>query len=320
MNNDNYFIKIKELIYCPISREIFLEPVLIQSGYTFEKEYIDKWFKNNNTCPLTRKIIDKQYYLNLVLKNIICDFLEKYPEYKNDQYKLNINIDYDKINNADIDYLILYIELYKILNIDFIKINENIFKNDKMMDIIIDNLNNNNNLECENINKWRPIHLICNYSTENIINKILQIYLDKNLDLEYENIYKWRPIHFICCFSTENMINKILDIYLEKNLDLECEDIDKWKSIHYICCFSTENMINKILQIYLDKNLNLECETNNKWKPIHFICRYSTENMINKIINIYCQKNLAIDNKIIYYIELNDNIINKSILTKIKKL
>jgi hypothetical protein len=288
--------QIKQYIYCPISHQIFKLPIIIESGITYEKECIEEWLKENNTCPITKKdIYDGYFNINILIKNLVSDFLTKYPEYQEEQYK--IDLDYDKINLGDNDYLNDYINTYTIININFNKLKKNIFKNEKIIKLIINNLNEYNNLECEDNENWRPIHFICKYSTENIINKILDIYIEKNLNLECENNEKFRPIHFICLYSTEKMINKILNIYVEKNLNLECEDNEKWKPIHYICKNSTENMINKILDIYIEKNLNLECENNEKFRPIHFICSHSTEKMINKILDIYIEKNLNLECK-----------------------
>jgi hypothetical protein len=131
------------------------------------------------------------------------------------------------------------------IKINFNNIPENIYKNNYIMELIINKLEN---LECETLrDKWRPIHFICKYSTPEMIKYII----DKGVDLECETICKMRPIHFICKYSTPEMIKYIID----KGVDLECETLrDKWRPIHFICKYSTLKMIKYII----DKDVNLD--------------------------------------------------------------
>ena len=93
----------------------------------------------------------------------------------------------------------------------------------------------NVDLKCKNNDGWKPIHLICEYSTP----KMIEFIINKNVDLECEDNYGWKPIHFICKNSTPEMIEFIIN----KNVDLECKTNDGWKPIHFICRFSTPKII-----------------------------------------------------------------------------
>jgi hypothetical protein len=64
-----YFTKRKSLgiqpleplqsFYCPITRDVMLDPVETSSGQTFERSAIEKWFADGNTlCPLTMNTLD----------------------------------------------------------------------------------------------------------------------------------------------------------------------------------------------------------------------------------------------------------------------
>ncbi|CAK9137215.1 unnamed protein product [Ilex paraguariensis] len=45
--------------YCPITREVMVDPVETSSGHTFERSAIEKWFaEGNNLCPLTMIPLD----------------------------------------------------------------------------------------------------------------------------------------------------------------------------------------------------------------------------------------------------------------------
>ncbi|KAJ4806198.1 U-box domain-containing protein 43 [Rhynchospora pubera] len=59
-SSDNYEEKAFDAFTCPLTRQVMWDPVTIESGQTFEREAIIKWFKEcrengrNPTCPLTQ--------------------------------------------------------------------------------------------------------------------------------------------------------------------------------------------------------------------------------------------------------------------------
>jgi hypothetical protein len=46
---------------CPITRELFVDPVNTILGYTYEREYIEKWFEKHNTDPLTNEHVSAKF-------------------------------------------------------------------------------------------------------------------------------------------------------------------------------------------------------------------------------------------------------------------
>ena len=62
-----------DALTCPISLDIFKEPVIVSSGHTYEKEYIMKIINDNGNDPLTRKPLNKKY----VIDNYLVDKLNK---------------------------------------------------------------------------------------------------------------------------------------------------------------------------------------------------------------------------------------------------
>lgn len=62
---------------CPISLEIMKDPVIIESGITFDRETIQEWFLSHNTCPLTRNNVSIKCIPNKILKTMIQEFIEK---------------------------------------------------------------------------------------------------------------------------------------------------------------------------------------------------------------------------------------------------
>lgn len=104
------FTKMDEYI-CPITHQIFYDPVCASDGNTYEKDTILLWLEKNNTSPLTRKQITKTLHNNNVLKRIIKELIIKNPDLIKDQYipMFNISIIKDQKYNKILDYKNFYI-------------------------------------------------------------------------------------------------------------------------------------------------------------------------------------------------------------------
>jgi ankyrin repeat protein len=247
---------------------------------------------------------------------MLKNYLIAHPDKLNDQFvkqsdvyqfdtkvfneSFNTDVFYQLFKSNKIDKLITYISQYDTFSLPFR--NEEIFKNVPIVKILIDKdvtieyINNQKlihlicrystpdmikyiidkgvDLECSTSWGLRPIHYICQYSTPEMIKYII----DKGVDLECStSCYRYNPIHFICRYSTPEMIKYIID----KGVNLECVTYSGYRPIHFICQYSTPEMIKYII----DKGVNLKCANRNRWKPIHFICRYSTPEMIKYIID-----------------------------------
>jgi WD40 repeat protein len=62
-----------------LTQELFKEPVLTDDGLTYEKEFIEEWFKRGNrTSPSTNLILsNRTLKKNIQLENAISDFIEE---------------------------------------------------------------------------------------------------------------------------------------------------------------------------------------------------------------------------------------------------
>ncbi|KAL9645444.1 hypothetical protein ABK040_002642 [Willaertia magna] len=64
---------------CPISQQIMIHPVIIETGQTFEKQFIEQWLKNNYICPKTKKILKSKNFIPCIdLKSIIDKKIKKF--------------------------------------------------------------------------------------------------------------------------------------------------------------------------------------------------------------------------------------------------
>lgn len=63
---------------CPISRHLMIDPVVLSSGMTYEREAIQQWIMTSSSCPLTRKNVEfTQLRPNTALKTAIDAWLEQ---------------------------------------------------------------------------------------------------------------------------------------------------------------------------------------------------------------------------------------------------
>ncbi|KAK7268600.1 hypothetical protein RIF29_21301 [Crotalaria pallida] len=68
---------------CPITGQIFCDPVTLETGQTYERKAIQEWLKTGNTtCPITRQPLSASTLpkTNYVLKRLITSWKEQHPE------------------------------------------------------------------------------------------------------------------------------------------------------------------------------------------------------------------------------------------------
>ena len=60
--------------YCPISQELFVDPVICSDGRTYERIYIEDWLKTQKTSPITIEILQNNNIKpNYEIKTLIAD-------------------------------------------------------------------------------------------------------------------------------------------------------------------------------------------------------------------------------------------------------
>ena len=270
---------------CPISLKIFNEPVTLSDGHTYEKDEIIKYLKINNKSPITRNKLNddiRDLKINYTIKNLVECYLSSKNILKNDIFVKLIDKEFIIKNGKNNNLMEKYIETIDIHNAN----NDGMYpihlickySTPEMIKFLIEL---GVNLEVEDCDGMRPIHYICKYSTPEMIKYIIDI----GIDLEAKAFDDWRPIHLICRFSTPEMIKYIID----NGVDLEAKLYNDWRPIHLICRFSTPEMIKYII----DKGVDLNAETRDDWRPINFIIEYSTREVLEYIIN----KDIYIDER-----------------------
>lgn len=68
---------------CPITGQIFYDPVTLETGQTYERKAIQEWIdRGNTTCPITRQPLSaiELPKTNYVLKRLITSWKEQHPD------------------------------------------------------------------------------------------------------------------------------------------------------------------------------------------------------------------------------------------------
>jgi hypothetical protein len=64
-------------LVCPITQEVFSEPVILSDGNTYEKSAILQWLSSRDTSPLTREKLSSKVLLpNYLIKSLIKEYID----------------------------------------------------------------------------------------------------------------------------------------------------------------------------------------------------------------------------------------------------
>lgn len=269
-------------ISCPITFQIFKDPVVAEDGLTYEREAIEEWFKSHDKSPGTGVILPgKKLISNIYVKKHVDAYISSCPQKKECQYISAIK------TMDDIKY-------YEIKDLHMINTNDlcNICKNmtvDDLKYLLINISNVTTRLQYDNM----LIHLICENSSYGPIKYILDYHIENNYGIEQENNAGFRPIHYICRNASYNAVKYILDIYVDYKFNLECTANTNIRPIHLLCSRSTPESIHYMLNIYDTFNMDINCRTSDNNTPLSIIeNRYTRRNDIYKKIHQIHQKRL----------------------------
>lgn len=250
---------------CPISLEIFDEPVICEDGITYENDEILKLFgdKKSIISPVTRKPIKKSIMIvNFAMKNVIAKFLADHPEYSRMCYKsLIFEYTFNFMNDNNITQIDASLgeELIDIKKYDHCELTK----------IITD-------LSLEKL-KYIVDH------TKTITKSFINLLVDlKNVEMTIYAMDKLkiidnnrhRNIIINACMNSTELIN----ILIENDYETSKHNL---LLIHYVCKYGNEKTIHKILS----KNIHLNAQTKTGWTPLHFLCKRNMKSSISYLLS-----------------------------------
>jgi ankyrin repeat protein len=104
-----------EELRCPITHELFLDPVIMEDGFAYERYAIESWLKKKMTSPLTNKEIRSTIVHPVFhIKRLVDDLLKREPALQKEQFKFvpghmdNINEVHNALGNRQHKTLLRY--------------------------------------------------------------------------------------------------------------------------------------------------------------------------------------------------------------------
>lgn len=290
-------------ICCPITNQIFLDPVLAHDGFTYEKDAIKKWLGKNDTSPMTGLQIDNLTFIeNILIKNTITNFIDKDPNLKKQQYQkekeictFNFVIESILEKCLDIDTIESIIDLkdvdynkFKKVFLNYNNINELIKKIDKNEFSVIIDSGGENYVRIINL----VIHQKCDID-------IIKYVMDNTPNIDYVNNCDRTILDRII---VNNNVTEIVEYLFKKstNFNIFSNVMDKHNVFVELCKMSNTNKyIHDCLVLMINNNLEYfrqKCGTSiNGDLYIHNVCQFGTKEIMELLYagsNFNCENNM----------------------------
>lgn len=293
-NTDTEKQKVLDNITCPISNQIFLEPVIAEDNRTYEKREIQNWFKKSNKSPLTMMEIGKTLRPDTEMLNRVIKFLEEYSEETDNRYyfdnSFGANVDEIKtlISSGNLDELLNYKDFdltYMMSNsVGFSYLFTYFVRTCKKMDVIKYVLNNAIDLHtARNMANYQEsvLHVILLYGNEELILYALN---DLKLDINSITVNGYTPFYYLCRHGSEKSILAVIDIFDKNGIKVDYDIMDENGTflIHDLCM---RNMINAVKALII-KGININVQDMSGKTPLHYACEYLTDEICVLMIDL----------------------------------
>ena len=260
--NINILNSILNELTCPLSKKLFLNPVVTNDNYVYEANELEKWISVKGlVSPMDETVtIQPNYTLVFTIKSYIDDLVEKIPKLQEmryvqtnelQTYMSNRNKIYGYINGKQFDNLLDYIN-YSLVDlgqkIEFLIQNAplNVLKH--IFDNCIDINSTITIKSIEGNSQWNIIHCVSRWGKVNILEHLIEKGLDINLQTNKE---KWTPLHLAIFSMYYNKQNDSIKYLIENGANIFLTDYNGMSSLDYMCQYGNietlEYIINKLI-------------------------------------------------------------------------
>lgn len=286
--------EIENVIYCPLSKQIFMDPVIAGDGHTYERFEILKWFRISDTSPITQIIINKLLIPNYSIKTLVNQYLILNNNKTDDQYSVILSFQKNKtqvtnaICNNSFNELLKYDDFslnyfIKDLNMSLMEVILKKCQNDEVSKHIIKNSKH----DIADYNNWNLIHYVCAYGSLSMINYCHNMNID-NIELTLKDGYtpfllaiKYNPNVGVIDYFVENVCG------LNKTIKINTRDIVIHISPLYVACIERRDIkfVKRLLEHDFQINDNyLNLEGHYKSNLINRVCKINGTRDIIQIL------------------------------------
>lgn len=271
-------IVLEDLI-CPITKQIFLDPVMASDGKLYERQILEKWMNDYDCCsPLTKEDI-KFYSSSTIVKNMITYLLEMNPNLKEDQYELCMDHAFHRSKIIEIMEEGNYedLKLYRNFSIEELYYNGILKKFLKgCHDLQTVSYLFNNRIDSFRTNKgWKPVHYVSRWGNGQLIKQMTEA---EDFDLDATTSNGWKPIHFVARYGSIESLMYLVNV----GVDIEQETKKGWKPIHFVARYGSIKSLMEVVHV----GAGIEPKTKNGWKPVHFVFRWHKFKDINSFLEL----------------------------------
>jgi hypothetical protein len=218
---------------CPITKCIFLEPVIASDGHIYEKQAISQWIRTVGQSPLTREEISLDVYPVVYFKNELLSQLKLYSQYNDSVYRYLNSYDPMEIK-----------ELIELGNIDAML---------KYTDFCL-RTNLTVNLKDLIVNKPLAWYIFKYLKSDLLHRHVIKNSTDLFVDTDMGN--KKLPIHYIIKYCNQEIVLELLNTY-GSNFDryFELRNLKKMTGLNYLIIHHGTNEL--IMQNAINRNFIL---------------------------------------------------------------
>ena len=242
----------ENILRCPITNEIFLDPVIASDKQTYERQALINWLKRNKTSPKTRAEMDYEGIIdNFTVKQMVEEYLKTNPDKKEEQYQFDNRYEVNKKNIKTLINKKMYDGLKNYIQFDL----KDLIKKKKFKQILenADNrivkhiIDNSLDLDCADLKKG-PANNIIKYSNKDII----KYFLNKNKQSEF-----LKSKNYFCKTIFRKKMDKDLIKFVCENfeIDINTKDGSKYQNTPLMVLIYNfkENISEEFVQYFCEK-------------------------------------------------------------------
>lgn len=269
-----------EFISCPITGQIFKDPVKASDGHTYERKAIKKWFSKNSTSPMTSSYIhNKELISDHSMKSLVQKFRDSNPEYKLKSYN---KFDANKI--LDIFVTKKYDDLLNYKNFKLTTIGPD---NQSLMFLIskIPNLEVFKHVYKNSIDKKERDHqykYLIHYIAKNSPLSFIKYLYEQNCDLTAKTMKDKTVLHIVA--KRNDPYNEIFE-YICDNVKIDhkaktnCYGEHGYSVLYYLIKGKKLDLV----KIFWNATTVLEEYDYYLAKPIHILAKYMPFEILNNL-------------------------------------
>lgn len=294
----------RDCYLCPLTKQLYYNPVLCSDGFFYEKKAIKQRFADEEyTSPNTGEPISQEFSVSAHFNYMLHLFYRDHPEELCNRYDPHETHLDNKVIVSQIIKKRKFNKLVKYKKFDLRELFKNkllvrLLKNadDDIMEYVIDNIID---LEISNEHhkNWHLIHYVTRYCGP----RIIKLLISKGVNMEAQTTFGWKPIHFMCRYNSVDNDESIdlIKYVINMGIDLECETNDKWRPVHFVCAYGNRDLI----EYLLTKNVRFDTKITRK-KTEEISCGKGKMIRTKKLCNddaaklLLGNKNLSEDDKI----------------------